>query len=116
MIGSMVGSTSDFQIRAEPTMKPHTHAQDATPSSGSAIDPVCGMTVDPNATAHRFPHQGRTYYFCSGGCRTKFASDPAKYLTANAGGRRSAEVGAPAAEEAPAGAVYTCPMHPEIRR
>jgi Cu+-exporting ATPase len=69
-----------------------------------AIDPVCGMTVNPHTTKHRVEHRGHTYHFCSAGCRTKFANDPQKYL-----GKR--EPG-PVAE----GAVYTCPMHPEIRQ
>ena len=46
----------------------------------NALDPVCGMTVDPKTTPHRHEHHGDTYYFCSGGCRTKFAADPEKYL------------------------------------
>jgi P-type Cu+ transporter len=69
-----------------------------------AIDPVCGMTVDPHTAKHRAEHRGHTYYFCSAGCRTKFANDPQKYL-----GTREPE---PVAE----GTVYTCPMHPEIRQ
>ena len=76
-------------------------------SSSEAKDPVCGMTVDPATTPHRHTHHGQTYFFCSAGCRTKFAAEPAKYLDASA--RESA---APA----PAGTIYTCPMHPEIRQ
>jgi len=71
-------------------------------------DPVCGMTVDPHSTAHREDFAGRTYYFCCAGCRAKFAADPARYL--------GADVGETAAAPAPEGAVYTCPMHPEIRQ
>src|SRR5579871_959145 len=71
-----------------------------------AKDPVCGMTVDPATAKHRTEHAGHTYYFCSAGCRTKFESDPAKYLKP-----------APAtAAPAPADAIYTCPMHPEVRQ
>ena len=44
-------------------------------------DPVCGMVVDPHTTKHRHQHDGRTYYFCSGGCLAKFAADPAKYIS-----------------------------------
>jgi len=83
----------------------HSHAAAGTTGAG-AKDPVCGMTVDPHKTPHCHVHQHRTYYFCSAGCRTKFAAEPAKYL-----GRRAA-----AAVELPAGTIYTCPMHPEIRR
>jgi Cu+-exporting ATPase len=78
----------------------------AETASGKAIDPVCGMTVDPHATAHRHVHQGRTYYFCAAGCLRKFAAEPEKYLK-----------GKPAESEQPvaAGTIYTCPMHPQIR-
>ncbi|WP_229266587.1 heavy metal translocating P-type ATPase [Leptospira sp. severe_002] len=84
----------------------HDHHAAAAASPGSVIDPVCGMTVDPHETPHRHSHKHHTYYFCSGGCRTKFAADPAKYLDKNS---------APA-EELPPGTIYTCPMHPEIRQ
>ena len=74
------------------------------PSPGRAIDPVCGMTVDPHAAKYRAEHHGHSYYFCSAGCRTKFVANPQKYL-----GEREP---APVAE----GTIYTCPMHPEIRQ
>ena len=45
-----------------------------------AVDPVCGMSVDPARTAGRVEHEGKTYYFCSTGCMTKFSADPQKYL------------------------------------
>jgi Cu+-exporting ATPase len=73
-------------------------------AEGSAIDPVCGMTVDPHTAKHRADYRGHSYYFCSAGCRTKFVAAPAKYL-----GTREPE---PVIE----GAIYTCPMHPEIRQ
>ena len=67
--------------------KPEAEARDhgggccgGKPALSSAIDPVCGMTVDPAKTAHSHVHDGTTYYFCCGGCRTKFAADPARYL------------------------------------
>ena len=72
-----------------------------------ARDPVCGMSVDPAKASHRAEHDGHTYFFCSAGCRTKFVADPAKYL---------APAPATAAAAAPAGAIHTCPMHPEIRQ
>ena len=81
---------------------PHTHAQ---PAEG-ARDPVCGMTVDPHTAAHRHVHHGRTYYFCSAGCRAKFAADPAKYLAGDTA----------SSEPVPEGTIYTCPMHPQIRQ
>jgi xanthine dehydrogenase accessory factor len=46
----------------------------------SAVDPVCGMTVDADSSAHPFTHDGTTYYFCSSGCRRSFEKDPGAYL------------------------------------
>jgi Cu+-exporting ATPase len=69
-----------------------------------AVDPVCGMTVDPRSAKHRADHRGQPYFFCSAGCKTKFTADPQKYL-----GPRAPE---PVVE----GAIYTCPMHPEIQQ
>ncbi len=63
------------------------------------------MTVDPHTTPHKHIYKNHPYYFCSAECRTKFAAAPGKYL----GGK-------PAAEDVPAGTVFTCPMHPEIRQ
>ena len=75
--------------------------------SGTAVrDPVCGMDVDPHTTAHRATYDGRTYYFCSTGCREKFLAAPANFLA------RAGQVAKPV----PEGTIYTCPMHPEIRQ
>src|SRR6266850_1509286 len=46
-----------------------------------AVDPVCGMTVDPARAAGRVEHEGTMYYFCSKGCAAKFTADPKKYLS-----------------------------------
>src|SRR5436190_17367589 len=76
------------------------------PVAEGVRDPVCGMTVDPHRAKHRHDYKGRTYYFCCAGCHAKFAADPEKYLS-------------PAerkAESVPAGTIYTCPMHPQIRQ
>src|ERR1017187_1465934 len=82
---------------------PEHHHHEA-PASGGAIDPVCGMTVNPHAGKPRADYQGHPYYFCCAGCRTKFVADPQKYL------------GAREPEPVVAGAIYTCPMHPQIRQ
>jgi len=84
----------------------HSHTDSPAPADHMAKDPVCGMTVDPHTAKHRAEHAGRTYYFCAAGCRTKFVADPEKYLS-------PAER---AVEDVPEGAIYTCPMHPEIRQ
>jgi uncharacterized protein len=46
----------------------------------SAIDPVCGMTVDPEHAEYRSFQKGETYYFCSAGCKETFDGDPGKYI------------------------------------
>jgi Cu+-exporting ATPase len=77
------------------------------PSIATAKDPVCGMTVDPAATPHRHAHRGESYFFCSGGCRAKFAAAPAKYLDPAAG---------QPADPMPEGTIFICPMDPEVRQ
>ena len=75
-------------------------------SQTTALDPVCGMTVDPATTAHHIIQDGVPYHFCSAGCLDKFTADPARYLSDIP---RVEPVAAP-------GAMWTCPMHPEIRQ
>ncbi len=91
---------------ADPKVHHHeVHNQPAPGPSHLAIDPVCGMTVDPHTSTLKAGHGGRTYYFCAAGCRAKFIANPAKYL------------GPGEMEQAvPEGAIYTCPMHPEIEQ
>jgi YHS domain-containing protein len=49
----------------------------------TAIDPVCGMTVEPATAAGSSEYQGQTFYFCSTGCKRQFDSDPQQYLGAH---------------------------------
>lgn len=44
-----------------------------------AKDPVCGMTVDEKMAAGTATHDGKTYYFCSAGCKEKFIKSPPQY-------------------------------------
>jgi len=44
------------------------------------IDPICGMNVEPDSAAGSHVHNGQTYYFCAGGCKEKFVSNPDRYL------------------------------------
>jgi Cu+-exporting ATPase len=55
--------------------KPH-----ATLPEGTAIDPVCGMSVTVEGAQHTSQYQGRTYYFCGKGCRLEFEDDPERIL------------------------------------
>jgi P-type Cu+ transporter len=77
-------------------------------NSDTRVDPVCGMTVDPHATAHRAEHDGHPYYFCSATCRSKFLADPMRYS--------DLAVSRGPAEAASQRAIYTCPMHPQVRQ
>jgi P-type Cu+ transporter len=81
----------------------------AVSSSAQAAerDPVCGMTVDPARSPHREAYRGRTYHFCSAGCRGEFAADPERYLAPDAREPRA---------QPDDTAIYTCPMHPQIRQ
>src|SRR5438445_96077 len=74
-------SPADASLPAKPR-EPAARADGGheIPAGATAIDPVCGMKVDPRTTVHRHEHQAGTYYFCSERCRAKFAADPAKYL------------------------------------
>ncbi|WP_022729533.1 heavy metal translocating P-type ATPase [Fodinicurvata sediminis] len=77
--------------------------------SGSDVtDPVCEMSVNPETAKHSSSYQGVTYYFCSGRCLEKFQAAPEDYLDPDK--RRKRE------EAVPAGTIYTCPMHPEVRQ
>ena len=71
-------------------------------------DPVCGMNVTPE-NEHSFEFDGARYFFCCQGCANKFAGDPAGYL--------SGEAQKAAASQAPIpGALYICPMCPEVEQ
>src|SRR4051812_24025012 len=79
----------------------------AAPTEGTAKDPVCGMGVMIEGAQHKAEFRGQTYYFCCNGSRSKFDAEPQKYLAAKS------EAPTPAAHQ---DALYTCPMHPEIRQ
>ena len=81
----------------------HDHRHSENPVT--VRDPVCGMSVDPATSKHRFDHRGETFHFCSAGCKTKFAADPQAYLDNS---KPKAAV--------TDGTIYTCPMHPQIRQ
>jgi len=78
---------SKFAKSVEPA---HVHDHGSTagtesPSSASAIDPVCGMTVDPAHAGAHLVHDGTDIYFCCSGCADAFAADPASFSTPAAG-------------------------------
>src|SRR5271165_4227283 len=79
----------------------------APSAPGQTRDPVCGMAVDPVTSKVCTEYDEQRYYFCCAGCRAKFLASPTQYLN-------------PQVQSAPVpgvqGTIYTCPMHPQIRR
>jgi P-type Cu+ transporter len=80
----------------------------------SSIDPVCGMRVG-ESSPHRYTHGDHEYHFCGARCAERFAAAPEQYL--KRGSSTSGTSGtARASETAGTETIYTCPMHPAIRR
>lgn len=63
------------------------------------------MMVDPATARFRADLGGVTYYFCSGGCRSKFVANPSAHAKQTV-----------APKPVAGGVIYTCPMHPQIRQ
>ena len=78
------------------------------PAKVTAIDPVCGMRVDPSRTPHHADHAGTRYHFCAARCRERFVADPARFLDPPEDQTEAALL--------PAGTIYICPMDPDIRQ
>lgn len=119
----MIGATSNPSIRADHSADQHAEESRSDGATGqpafvadesvqALIDPVCGMTVTVDSP-HVLPQEGKPVYFCSLGCKAKFAANPAKYQVARPGSHAPA---LPATERTVDGAIYTCPMHPQIRQ
>jgi len=93
-------------------MDQHEHAHQTSPptepGTGELKDPVCGMVVKADSP-HVYRYVDHDYRFCSVKCHDKFVADPTRYTTA------AAEPTVQTKEIA-SGAIYTCPMHPEIRQ
>ncbi|WP_312418656.1 heavy metal translocating P-type ATPase [Shinella sp.] len=107
------------------------HGHVGTNDAQTVKDPVCGMMVDPATAGHHAEYGGETRYFCSAGCKAKFEADPARFVTKAAAPSESGEhesahghhhhghshsATEASAGPVPEGTVWTCPMHPEIRR
>lgn len=81
-------------------MKHTTHTLECT-----AIDPVCGMSVQLDAGKPSLQHKDKDYHFCSQGCHDKFGVDSYFYLSGNNAKKK---------KTAPANTQFTCSMDPEI--
>ena len=95
-------------VKPVTTRRPLPMLQPAPVVTG-AIDPVCGMTVQPATAAGSYEYQGKTYYFCATSCLAKFRADPIYYLT-------PVEQRLPRVAVVPSGGAveYVCPMDPEV--
>lgn len=96
-----------------PVSGPDAQNLSAAPIAPSdARDPVCGMIVKTASARYRVEANGETYYFCGAGCRTKFLAKPSGVVKSVDHSIAAETAAAPLA----AGTIYTCPMHPQIRR
>ena len=96
-------------------LRPEVGDSTASAPDAGLKDPVCGMAVT-SKSFHWLQHAGQRLYFCSAGCKQRFAANPAKF----AASPTASDVTVPAVVDAqpPAApaAIYTCPMHPEVRQ
>jgi len=77
---------------------------------GKVTDPVCGMSTDSAESFITCDSGGKTFYFCSERCLEKFKSDPDRYVSTHSG------ISDSPSPETSTSTIYTCPMHPEVRR
>ena len=72
-------------------------------------DPVCHMQVMPETAAARYDYKGKTYYFCNPRCAERFKANPESFLS-------PVQIEIPSPKSEMPAAIYTCPMHPEVRQ
>ncbi|WP_175939171.1 heavy metal translocating P-type ATPase [Caballeronia sp. BCC1704] len=101
------GAVTGHSIEHHHACQHERHIGDGSEFNAVSLkDPVCGMSVAADSE-FQLEHNGQRYLFCSQSCESKFAADPAKYVSP----RPPEQVG-----PAPEGAIYTCPMHPQNRQ
>ncbi len=76
-----------------------------------AIDPVCGMSIELETAAGSYEHEGTTYFFCNKSCLNRFRQGPESFVGGGARPDKESRT-----ERAAESGVYTCPMHPEVRK
>jgi len=93
---------------------PHHHPDGETMEM--VKDPVCGMMVDPETALHHYDLGGTRHHFCSADCLAKFEVNPDRYLSPAHPDSAMQTPVLCALPEAAQGTIWTCPMHPQIRR
>lgn len=100
-------------------MKDHTHGT-AFDGADAGVDPVCGMTVHSPADRPSCVYEGKRYYFCSTHCLETFQAQPEVYASGPRARKRQGvrlpSIASKSFVGSSEGAVFTCPMHPEIRQ
>jgi xanthine dehydrogenase accessory factor len=69
------------QLRRRAEQRPEAPSRPAAAGAGegTAIDPICGMTVVVAKARHVAEHGGRTFYFCNPRCRERFLATPERW-------------------------------------
>jgi Cu+-exporting ATPase len=141
------GCVAKFKADPPKYLSPKHEAMAGTqePAAAKAVDPVCGMFVDPGKARGRADYKDKTYFFCCPGCEAKFKAEPEKYLAPKSpssglvqlGGMTQtkahhdhhdhhavlsaiapanvAQTSAAPAAQQAGSPVYICPMDPEVR-
>ena len=94
----------------------HAHGGHDDDHGTIVVDPVCGMSVDTRTAQHRYEVDDTPYYFCSARCLDRFKTDPDRYLNPPDHDPAVQSPAMGALPQAAEGSIWTCPMHPEIRR
>ena len=94
----------------------HGHGGQNADHGTIVTDPVCGMKVDTRTAQHRYELGGTPYYFCSARCLEKYKANPDRYLNPPEHDPAVQTPAMGALPQAAEGTIWTCPMHPEIRR
>jgi xanthine dehydrogenase accessory factor len=83
-LGARTAPEVALSILAEIVQRQSSRSQEQPPvtpaGEGSAIDPVCGMSVVVASARHQAAIDGAAHYFCSANCRAKFLEAPQAYL------------------------------------
>lgn len=82
-IGAYTAEEIALSILAELVEVRHRRVAPPVPEPVTAVDPVCGMEILVGDATARLEHDGATVYFCCGGCRSAFASDPVRHARAD---------------------------------
>ena len=107
---------AEHQHHAHGGVQDHAHEHGSGDTSGLVTDPVCGMKVDSRKSPHSLEVSGSLHFFCSARCLEKFNADPDRYLNPPEKDPAVTNPAIGALPEAAEGTIWTCPMHPQIRR